>query len=233
MNALVKQALWKSLPRGWAVNWLFAVPYFHRYHRRFPRSLRSPQAGLEDYIFHRMIRPFSDFEARCVDKETAKEEALRLAPGLKAAPTQAVMALGPQTKLKDVENFLAPFWGKAFVAKATHGSGKHLFLDEAQGHPAAPALELLINARKNYFFKRFESQYKSLAPKLLVEESLGRPSPPDFRFFASRGTVFFCQYDEGGQPGHPQAFFAVPDHALIPLRTACPLPDPLPPKPAH
>ena len=182
---------------------------------------------------HRLIRPFSALEIRCVDKQSAKEEAKRLAPAVKVAETRAVLALGPETKLKDAEAFLAPFGGGPFVAKPTHGSGGLLFLDELPSRGKERILELLMTAQKNYFFKRFEAQYRKLAPKLLVETSIGRPSPPDFRFFASRGKVFFCQYDEGGQGGIHQAFFTVPGREPIPLPSLFPKPDPLPPKPTH
>ncbi len=215
MNALVKRTLWKILPRGPSVNWLFAAPYFHRYHRRLPLDSHSPQAGLEDYIFSRMIGRFTPWEESCVDKETAKSIALGLAPNVKMARVEAVMKLSPRTRAEEVEAFLAPFWGKPLVAKPTNGSGGSVFLDSPRGALAAEALSLLRLARQNYFFHRFEVQYRRLAPKILVEESIGRPSPPDFRFWASRGRLYFCQYNEGAPPDLRQAFFTVPDYSPI------------------
>jgi hypothetical protein len=96
-------------------------------------------------------------------------------------------------------------------------------------------------AKRNYFFNEYEAQYMGLAPKILIEECLppwgkdgkGYHPPPDFRFYAARGRVLFCQYDEGRFTDHRQALFTVPDHRPIPILDTFPLPDPLPEKPPH
>jgi hypothetical protein len=178
-----------------------------------------------------MIRPFTPFEETCVDKETAKGVAQGLAPAVRTAQTLALLPLRSQTKPEEVEDFLRPYWGKACLAKPTNGSGGVLFLNRPDA--AGQTVELLRCAKRNYFFKRFEAQYLRLSPKILVEESLGNPPPVDFRFYASRGKLFFCIYDEVTSLGRRLALFTVPDYSPIPVPTDHPLPDPLPRKPPH
>jgi len=232
--------LWHCLPRGVFANGLLAVHAFIQRHGRLPLNPASPQATFEDYVFHRMIRPWTPFEETCVDKEHAKGIAQSLSPGLRASKTHSVFAFAPKTTLEQVGKFLYPFIGKNFVAKPTHSSGGVVFL----GNPELKAVvqqiaELFKFARQNYFFQEFEVQYLNLPPKIIVEEGL--PSlqtgayqpPPDFRFYTSRGKVLFCQYDEGRFVDHRQALFTVPEHEHIPIADIYSLPEPMPEKSAH
>ncbi len=233
MNKYAKRFLWRALPASVAVNWVFALPFFRKHHRRFPWNPSSPRAVFEDYIFHHMIRPWTPFHETCVDKEHAKLIALTLAPGLKAARTAAVYPVQSQTTLQDVGKFIFPFLGKPFVAKPTHTSGGILFLNQPASVVAAQSLTLFQFAKQNFFFNQFEAQYLHLPLKILVEESLSAEPPPDFRFYSTRGRVLFCQYDQGRFTDHRQALFTVPDHRHIPIPDDYPLPEPLPEKPAH
>jgi hypothetical protein len=101
-------------------------------------------------------------------------------------------------------------------------------MDQPAAAVASQTSNLFRYAKQNYFFFGFEAQYLHLPPKILVEESLGGPPPSDFRFYSSRGKVFFCQFDQGRFTDHRQALFTVPDHRHIPIRDQVPLPDPLP-----
>jgi hypothetical protein len=238
----VKKFLWHLLPRGVFTNGLLAVHKFIQRHGRLPLNPVSRQATFEDYVFHRMIRPWTPFEETCVDKEYAKGIARSLSSGLRSAKTHSVFAFAPKTTLEQVGKFLYPFIGKNFVAKPTHSSGGVVFLANPDLKIVAQQIaELFQLARQNYFFQEFEVQYLNLLPKIIVEEGLplleaGRlphQPPPDFRFYASRGKVIFCQYDQGRFADHRQALFTVPDHQHISIADIYPLPEPLPQKPAH
>lgn len=233
MNKYVKRSLWHILPSGSWTNTFLALAFFRRNHHRFPRNPSSPKATFEDYVFYRMVRPWTPLHEMCVDKEYAKRMARDLAPDLKAPETDAIFAIQPKTTLEEVGKFLFPFLGKPFVAKPTHGSGGVVFLERPAQEVAKQTLELFRLARQNYFFTQYETQYLRLPRKIIVEQSLGAVSPPDFRFYAARGKVFFCQYDEGRFTDHRQALFTVPDHRHIPIRDVHPLPEPLPEKPPH
>ncbi len=233
---------WLALRRQfWAVR-LLARPRFYEKHQRWPLPPASPHAGFEDYVFRRMTGPFTAYEESCVDKESAKKAAVELSPGLKAAETVAVRPLTPGTTLEQVGLFLYPYVGKNLVAKPTHASGGIVFLGRGDLQAAVKQTYVMYQfARRNFFFNEYETQYMRLKPKILVEECLPWPegegeshhSPPDFRFYAARGRVLFCQYDEGRFSGHRQALFTVPEHRHIPITDAFPLPEPLPEKPAH
>jgi hypothetical protein len=233
LNKYVKRLLWRAFPRSPVTNRLFALSFFQRHHHRFPRNPRSPKATFEDYVFRRMGGPWTPFHEMCVDKEFAKRMACTMSPTLKTARTAAVMAVEPRTTLEDVGRFLYPFLGKPFVAKPTHTSGGIVFLERPPAEVAKQTLQLFGFARQNYFFSQFEAQYERLARKVLVEESLGREVPHDYRFYSARGKVFFCQFDQGRFGDHRQALFTVPDHRHIPIPDQFPLPNPLPESPPH
>ena len=188
-----------------------------------------------------MTGPFTAYEQSCVDKEQAKKLAVELSPGLKTTATAAVMPLGPETTLEEVGKFLYPYVGQKKVAKPTHASGGIVFLGSGDLQAIVRQTFVLYQlARRNYFFTEYETQYLKLAPKILVEESLpsaagegGYQSPSDFRFYAARGQVLFCQYDQGRFFDHRQALFTVPDHRHLPIRDVFPLPEPLPERPEH
>ena len=226
--------MWRLLPRSVLTNRLFALPWFWKHHHRFPRNPLSPRAALEDYVFRLMGGPWTPFQEACVDKESAKPEALALSPKIGIAKTAAVLKLTDQTTPEDIGRFIYPYMGKPFVAKPAHGSGGIVFLNQPDLQAVLKQMVWMLQvARESYFFKCYEAQYLRLPFKVLVEESLGTPPPPDFRFYCARGKVFFCQYDQDRFGDHRQALFTVPDFTPIPLRDIYPLPDPLPPKPAH
>jgi hypothetical protein len=236
---------WLALRRQfWAIR-LLALPKFIKKHNRWPRNPGSSRATFEDYVFRRMTGPFTAFEETCVDKEQAKSSATALSPGLLTAKTVSVMPLAPDSTLEQVGKFIYPFIGKAFVAKPTHTSGGIVFLGSGDLKAIVQQTFVMYQfARQNFFFNEYEVQYMGLKPKIIVEESLssgnepgktglGHHPPPDFRFYAAKGRVLFCQYDEGRFADHRQALFTVPEHRHIPIPDAFPLPNPLPEKPAH
>lgn len=233
MNQSLKKILWSALPRSPWVNTLFALSYFRKHHHRFPRNPSSPKATFEDYVFYRMVRPWTPLHESCVDKERAKRIACDMAPGLKAAPTAALLPINSQTTLEEVGKFIYPYLGKPFVAKPTHTSGGIVFLDQPVDKILPQILTLFRSAKQNYFFIQFEEQYRRLPWKILVEGSLGTEPPSDFRFYSSRGRVLFCQFDQGRFGDHRQALFTVPGHRHIPIQDQYLLPEPLPERPAH
>lgn len=228
----------------WAIK-LLALPKFIKKHQRWPRFIASHQATFEDYVFRRMTGPFTPYEELCVDKEEAKIIASTLSPGIRAPLPISVLPLTPETTLEEVGVFLYPYVGKNLVAKPTHTSGGVVFLGTGD-LPTIIQQTFVMHqlARRNYFLNEYEVQYMKLKPKIMVEEclpstvSFGKGGmryhpPPDFRFYASRGKVHFCQYDEGRFADHRQALFTVPEHRQIIIRDLFPLPDLLPEKPAH
>jgi len=235
------------LSRSVLLNKLFALFKFIKRHKRLPRNLSASQATFEDYIFDRMTRSWSSFHESCVDKESAKKAASALSATVRTPRTAAVLTLTDQSTLEDVGKFLYPYIGKNLVAKPTHASGAIAFLG---GKDLKKAVQQISNvfqvASRNYFFNEYERQYLRLPRKIIVEECLpsfepmkiaqnewGYHPPPDFRFYAARGKVLFCQFDQGRFADHRQALFTVPDHQLIPIPDLYPLPNPLPDKPAH
>jgi hypothetical protein len=233
LNKNLTRALWRCLPRSFWINRLFALPWFLKNHHRFPRRPASPRAALEDYVFARMGGPWPPLVESCVDKETAKAAASALSPKIMSAKTLAVLPLTGQTTLEEVGRFLYPFMGKNLVAKPTHASGGIVFLNQDPSKIVKRTVEMFQLARDNFFFQHYEAQYRNLAKKILVEESLGEGPPPDFRFYCARGKTLFCQYDRDRFGDHRQALFTVPEFQPISIRDVFPLPDPLPGKPPH
>ncbi len=228
----------------WTIK-LLAIPKFIQKHNRWPRKPASRRATFEDYVFNRMTGPFTPFERTCVDKETAKQVAVSLSPGVKTARTISVLAIEPTTTLDQLGRFLYPFIGKNLVAKPSHASGGTVFLGSGDINSIVQQTGVLFQlAGSNYFFREYEAQYLGLTPKVIIEECLpaevlsepkggGFQPPPDFRFYSSRGKVLFCQYDEGRFADHRQALFTVPEHEPIPIPNIHKMPDPLPNKPSH
>jgi hypothetical protein len=226
--------LWRLMPRSAVTNRFFALPWFLKRHGRFPHHPSSSKATLEDYVFKSMGGPWTPFHERCVDKESAKQEASELSPKIGIARTVAVLKLTNQTTLEEVGRFLYPFVGKNLVAKPTHTSGGIVFLN--QGDPRnilRQTVGMYQLARESFFFQHYEAQYRRLPFKILVEESLGPVPPSDFRFYCARGKTIFCQFDRDRFGDHRQALFSIPDFKHIPIRDVFALPEPLPDKPRH
>lgn len=138
------------------------------------------------------------------------------------------------------------------AAKATHGSGATLLVDDslergtrrvprprpifpwdanARIHPddiEPEALEGLLDAwlRSDYSLLKAEWAYGAVPRRIIVEELLeaeGEP-PPDYKFWCVNGTVRFFQVDEGRFARHTRSIH-LPDGTLVPVTIRYPAPE--------
>ncbi len=246
MNQWIQKVLeGYSLQGNRLANRLLARSNFIEKHNRKPRNPFSAKATFEDYIFQKMIGPWTPFEESCVDKESAKATATKLSSRIKTTPTITVFPISSDYTLEKVGSLLYPYIGKNILAKCTHASGGIVFLGlNNLERIVKQTIRIFQLAKQNYFLFEYESQYRRLVPKIILEECLPMTGiltnerieykpPPDFRFYSTRGKVLFCQYDDGRFSDHRQALFTVPEHNHIPILNIFPLPDQLPSKPDH
>lgn len=178
-----------------------------------------------------MIRNnWTDLEIRAVDKEYAKEVAQNLCRQVKIPETVHVFDLA-SVSVSDFVASMKSYSGKPLVAKPTHASGVVLFLKDS---PSLTQLTALCNTKEwNYFYSYRETQYKSLAPKVIVESELPDGQNDDYKFFCSRGKVLFCQIDLARFTNHARELVSVPDFNPLGIVYRYPRPRTPPNKPAH
>jgi hypothetical protein len=118
-----------------------------------------------------------------------------ICPELRTAATVGVLAVSPAIESDDIESVLLAHVGDKVVAKPTHGSGSILFLRK---RPSRQEIRRFAEiASGSYYHRSRESLYSGLERKIVLEEDLSEldEAPVDYKFFCSRGTVFFCQID--------------------------------------
>lgn len=199
------RAISPLLPSTPAFNYAVAAPLYFASFLRLPRRPSHPRATINDFWFYRKIGRWSAFERRCCDKVDAKVIARELAPDVKTIGTLAVLDITPSTTVEEVAAFLAPHRGLARVAKPAHSSGGILFLN---AYAPADVANLLSVSRRDYVWWSREAQYAELPKRILIEPSLSddqATAPSDYKFFCSRGQVFFCQVDVDRFTGHKRA----------------------------
>lgn len=220
----------RALPVRLATRSIY-IPLFLKYHGRLPKDLRDPGAGFEDLIASRILDPGTARLGPYADKETAKGLAKALAPEVLITKTLAVLQLGPRSTLEELESFLRPHLGKERVAKPAHVSGKVLLLDRVKpGETSA----LLSAASQDHFYRGGEAQYRGLAKRILVEESLPlrhRAPPTDYRFHCVRGVPCFGAADAGRFVDLREHHFTVPDYRPVFVHARGNRPTFVPPKP--
>jgi hypothetical protein len=197
-------------PNWRRLNALLIAPHFYRRFDRLPRHPSDPAADYHDFLVDRMARnDWSDLHLRCVDKETAKAEAKRLAPNIGVPRTVDVLAT-PRCMPKPL--LVERLWthkGVHFVAKPTQGSGAVLFLD----HFSDADVEMLYRAtRFNHFYSFRETQYYRLEPKVIIEDNISNDGNLlDYKFFCSGGEILFLQIDFGRFTDHRRILLTPPD----------------------
>ena len=120
----------RLLPNWYPINALLIAPHFYRRFRRIQRRPSSLKANYHDFMVDRMARNrWSELHLRCVDKETAKEEAKRLAPAVRIPRTQEIVQTPRGISKTYLQERIGRYVGQHYVAKPTNGSGAVLFLD--------------------------------------------------------------------------------------------------------
>jgi len=206
------------LPDVWLFNYLIAAVYFMRANGRLPRRLSAANCSINDFIFHRMIKNrWTMLQQLCVDKQFGKIFAARTTE-VNVAKTIAVYSLEYNRTPEDFVGWLNPYLGHRYVVKATHGSGKVMFLDRKITE--GDALEFHFEAKKNFFYTIRETQYKSLERKIIIEENVSKSGDVnDYKFFCVKGQVIYCQVDVDRFVNHKRALCTVPDFRIIPVQT--------------
>lgn len=203
-------------PNLYVFNFLLALPFFVAGNRRLPRALSNPKAGINDFIFDRMLRNrWSVWQQACVDKEFAKSIARAADPSVSIIPTLAVIKAAGLSA-EDVAARLAVFAGRPVVAKPTHTSGGVVFL--RSGLSLEDVARLTRHAKQNFFFARREAQYRNLEAKIIVEADISEGEAPiDYKFFCSDGRAHYCQVDATRFSDHRRALCSLPDFTVLPL----------------
>jgi hypothetical protein len=138
----------------------------------------------------------SRLRTRITDKEHLKEfVAERLGPNM-TPKTYAVFT--------SVDALLRSDLPDQCAIKTTHDSGGIVL--RRNGEPI-DVTKLSARLADNYYMRAREPNYRSLKPKLLVEELL-QGDPPDFKFFCFRGVPAFVQVDVGRFTRHERAFYS-------------------------
>ena len=111
---------------------------------------------------------------------------------------------------------------KKFVIKATHGSGYTLVVNDKAEIDKEYAVRTINNWLKhNYAFYTMELQYKSILPRVYVEENLlddNEKDLTDYKFFCFNGKVF-CSYtmiDYTSNHSNGKLGFFSRDYKLLP-----------------
>lgn len=214
----IEHYIGRLLPNWYPINALLIAPHFYRRFARLPRSPSSPSADYHDFLVNRMARnQWSALHLRCVDKETAKEEAKRLAPAVCIPRTQAVIQTPRGISKPYLQDFIGRHVGQHYVAKPTQGSGAVLFLDNFTGAD----FEILFRAtRYDQFYTFRETQYYGLPSKIIVEDNLARTGEDllDYKFFCSHGSILFVQIDFSRFSNHRRLLFSPISNAPMSIK---------------
>jgi hypothetical protein len=190
-------AVCRHLPNRCRINRFVAGVYFRRVHGRAPLPLSSAEGTINDFIFHRMTGGrWTDFDRRCVDKISAKEEAVRLSAGVRVARTRETIDMRDIADASALYRRLERYAGEDLVAKPAHGSGATLWMTD--GLTQGQARALFDASREDYFWRMRETQYAGLPRRIVIEEAVRRPdgSPPDdYKFMCVRGRPLLLQVD--------------------------------------
>lgn len=202
-------------PMTRAFNHLVAGAHFARRFRRWPLPAHDPRALINDVIFGRMIDPEWPALSRAfVDKELAKVEAQRLAPGIAVPATLAVIPIETVASVEQLFALLEPFAGTDAIAKPAHASGAVTFLRNLSRPADLVALYALATA--DYASMLREMQYHGLPRKIIVEAMIPTPvagPPDDYKFHCIHGEPLVCQIDHGRFGRSWNRLFRVPDFA--------------------
>jgi hypothetical protein len=184
------------LPHASYVDRLFLLARFVRAHNRWPKDPARPDATFNDLIFSRLARAdWSSLERVCIDKHYVKFFIRGFCPEVRMASTVDIIKLSRATAPDIIESALLAHLGDRIVAKPTHGSGTILYLRK---RPSREEIRrFAIVAAHSYYHRSRESLYAGLERKVVLEEDLSEHdnAPVDYKFFCSRGEVFFCQVD--------------------------------------
>ena len=196
-----------------AFNHAIAGPHFEERFKRWPRPPHDPDATINDLIFARMIDPeWSSLHRAFVDKETAKIEARRLAPGLRVPETLSVVAMDNVRSVEHLYERLRAFIGRDAIAKPTHASGAATFLRDLASPDDIGLLYRIASV--DYAYVMREMQYRRLPRKVIVEAVVPAPgaSPPDdYKFHCVHGEPLLCQIDQGRFGRARSRLLRVPD----------------------
>jgi hypothetical protein len=203
-------------PNVHSLNKILVGRYFREIFGRWPRDPRNPDADYHDFLVDRMTRnDWSEFQLRCVDKETAKGAAIEILPEIKVAETVKVIPMRNVTP-EAFRSMLSPYMGQPLVAKPTNGSGSVVFLDG----DVIDADKLFSISRNSLFYNFRETQYAKLSPKLMIEKRLEGDGGDlnDFKFFCAGGEVLFVQIDSNRFSGHNRILLSYPDLKPLDVR---------------
>ena len=167
----------------------------------------------------------------CVDKVRVKEVVARLAPGVRIAPTRAVVPMAGVRSAAELWARLERFAGADLFAKPAHACGGATWMRAATG--PADVRALFDVASRDFYRTKRETQYRGLPRAVLVEDRVptadGRP-PDDLKFHCVRGEPLLCQIDHdrfgavrrklflapGFEPMCPDDGVALPPGHLLP-----------------
>lgn len=208
------------------VNRLVAGLRFRRNFGRWPLPPNHPEALVNDFILDRMTSDcWSALHLRCVDKEFAKTEALRLDPTLKFATTRAVVAMRGVRSARALTSRLRSFIGADVFAKPTHGCGGVTRLLAPKPGDIA---RLYRAAKRDFFYDTRETQYRALPRKIIVEDHIPTATgvvPDDFKFHCVAGEPLLCQIDHGRAGVIHRKLFTTPDFSATCVKDGVDLPD--------
>lgn len=208
----------RLLPNWYRINALLIAPHFYRGFARLQRHPTNPLADYHDFLVDRMARnQWSELHLRCVDKETAKEEAKRLVPAVCIPRTQEVIQTPRGISKIFLQDSIGRYVGQHYVAKPTQGSGAVLFLNNFTD---ADLTMLFRATRYNQFYSFRETQYHDLPSKIIVEDNLARTGEDllDYKFFCSHGSILFVQVDFSRFSDHRRLLLAPTSNAPMSIK---------------
>jgi len=99
-------------PNVYPLNAALIARHFLRQFSRSPRKLSDPQADYHDFIVDRMAHNgWTDLQIRCVDKEFAKEEAVKLAPDIFVPRTIDILRMTQDLSFEHFTKQIQPYRG--------------------------------------------------------------------------------------------------------------------------
>ena len=175
---------------------LSTLAWFLRWHKRWPRSSRL---RFNDVLYRlktsgELGNPLRVLTA---DKALLKEFVAAEIGADYCVPTLAVLE-----SLEACRDFVFP---PRCVIKPTHLSGPVIL--RKNGEPI-DRRQFAAWFADNYYFRTRERQYRTLKPKVIVEEyALGLDDPADFKFFCYHGRPGLIQVNRNRYSQHVQDYY--------------------------
>lgn len=166
----------------------------------YPVDYKSP-ITFTGYINNKKAAPTPPFYSIAADKVKVRDYVAN-----KIGRDYLIKAIGVYKNAHSIDLSQLP---NEFIVKANHGSGWNLrCLDKTNLNWAKAAKTLQRWLNMNAYYLSRESHYRSIQPKLIIEEVIAQ-NPKDYKIYCANGTPRIIQVDSNRFSNHTRDFFSV------------------------